>query len=185
MTGVACGGDKQTNRAPCWHGRWSASPMPPPPPPPPPPGRLPPGSKCVVASQQECAKVGALYGTKYACVSCHKVFGKWSGYQQHVGGAPLTMIVAGVAADGSQIFTTGQLGVPQRKTPAPTDAQGKGDRAGASQSKAIKRLCQADDVGALLAEPTLGTALAGRADLTGKVTATLVRHGRSSETQLA
>ena len=158
---------------------------PPPPPPPPPPGRLPPGSKCVVASQQECAKVGALYGTKYACVSCHKVFGKWSGYQQHVGGAPLTMIVAGVAADGSQIFTTGQLGVPQRKTPPPTEAQGKGDRAGTSMAKAIKRLCQADDVGALLAEPTLGTALAGRADLTGKVTATLVRHGRPSETQLA
>jgi hypothetical protein len=150
--------------------------------PPPPPGRLTPGSKCIVASQQECAKVGARYGTKYACVSCHKVFGKWSGYQQHVGGAPLTMIVAGVAADGSQLFTTGSsAGAPIRARP-PTDAQGKGDRAGTSQAKAIKRLCQADDVGALLAEPTLGTSLAGRADLTAKVTATLVRRGRSPET---
>ena len=81
-------------------------------PPPPPPGRLPVGSKCVAASQQACALVGALYGTKYACVSCHAVFGKWGGYQKHVGGAPLTMIVAGVAADGSQIFGTGVGGAP-------------------------------------------------------------------------
>ena len=90
--------------------------------------------------------MGALYGTKYACVSCHKVFGKWSGYQQHVGGAPLTMIVAGVAADGSQIFTTGSSGGAPKRAPPPTDAQGKGDRAGTGLTKAIKRLCQADDV---------------------------------------
>ena len=165
----------------------------PPPPPPPPPGRLPSGSKCVAASQQACAQVGALYGTKYACVSCHAVFGKWGGYQKHVGGAPLTIIVAGVAADGSQIFgkcvggaplTMAVPGCATVRTEG-MDAQGKADRADAQgracQAKAIRRVCQADDVDALLTEPTLATVLDGRADLTGKVTATLVRHGRLAE----
>ena len=168
---------------------------PPLPPPPPPPGRLPSGTKCVAASQQACAQVGALYGTKYACVSCHAVFGKWGGYQKHVGGAPLTIIVAGVAADGSQIFGKCVGGAPLtmavpgcapvRAEGMDMDAQGKADRADAQgracQAKAIRRVCQADDVDALLTDPTLATVLDGRADLTGKVTATLVRHGRLAE----
>ena len=162
-----------------------------PPPPPPPPGRLPVGSTCVAASQQACAQVGAQYGTKYACVSCHAVFGKWGGYQKHVGGAPLTIIVAGVAADGSQIFGTCTGGAPLPMAvpgSAPVSAggaQGKAERADAQgrafQAKAIKRACQADDVHALLTDPTLGAVLDGRADLAGRVTATLVRHGRLAE----
>ena len=133
------------------------------------PGRLPFGSKCVAASQQACAQVGLQYGTRYACVSCHSIFGKWSGYQKHVGGPPPS-----VAPGGS-------TGAPARSM----DAQGKAARIDAQdkacQAKAVKRACAADDVHALLTNPALPAVLDGRADLAGRAAATLVRHGRLTE----